>query len=126
MVGEDTYAGALRTPRAGSPAFVFVFVLIYVEFEFQKKERRDLAKKLGENLDKNLAGVVIARGGAGRERGEHGVRSANLSCVPFGVRPPRRSNELHNYRTNLLTNTYKISEQPNGFSRHRNNLWHTS
>ena len=30
--GEDTYAGALRAPRAGSPAFVsvFVFVLIYV------------------------------------------------------------------------------------------------
>ena len=30
--GEATYAGALRAPRAGSPAFVsvFVFVLIYV------------------------------------------------------------------------------------------------
>ena len=30
--GEDTYAGALRAPRAGSPDFVsvFVFVLIYV------------------------------------------------------------------------------------------------
>ena len=30
--GEDTYAGALRAPRAGSPACVFVFVpvLIYV------------------------------------------------------------------------------------------------
>ena len=29
--GEDTYAGALRAPRAGSPAFVsvFVFVLIF-------------------------------------------------------------------------------------------------
>ena len=26
--GEDTYAGALRAPRAGSPAVVFVFVLI--------------------------------------------------------------------------------------------------
>ena len=30
--GEDTYAGALRAPRAGSPAcvFGFIFVLIYV------------------------------------------------------------------------------------------------
>ena len=36
--GEDTYAGALRAPRAGSPAcvFAFVFVLIYVLFEFGK------------------------------------------------------------------------------------------
>ena len=44
--GEDTYAGALRAPRAGSPAcvFGFIFVLIYVYFEFQKKKgRRDLA-----------------------------------------------------------------------------------
>ena len=43
--GEDTYAGALRAPRAGSPAFVsvFVFVLIYVEFEFQKNRCREVA-----------------------------------------------------------------------------------
>ena len=26
--GEDTYAGALRAPRAGSPACVFVFVFV--------------------------------------------------------------------------------------------------
>ena len=34
--GEDTYAGALRAPRAGSPACVFVFVsvLIFVSFNF--------------------------------------------------------------------------------------------
>ena len=34
--GEDTYAGALRAPRAGSPAFVsvFVFVLIYGSISF--------------------------------------------------------------------------------------------
>ena len=32
IAGEDTYAGALRAPRAGSPAcvFGFIFVLIYV------------------------------------------------------------------------------------------------
>ena len=36
IAGEDTYAGALRAPRAGSPAFVsvFVFVLIFVFFTF--------------------------------------------------------------------------------------------
>ena len=38
--GEDTYAGALRAPRAGSPAFVsvFVFVLIFgfSNFDFSK------------------------------------------------------------------------------------------
>ena len=28
--GEDTYAGALRAVRAGSPAFVPVFVSIFV------------------------------------------------------------------------------------------------
>ena len=26
--GEDTYAGALRAPRAGSPACVFAFVFV--------------------------------------------------------------------------------------------------
>ena len=31
-MGEDTYAGALRAPRAGSPDCVSVFALIYVEF----------------------------------------------------------------------------------------------
>ena len=38
-MGEDTYAGALRAPRAGSPAcdFVLVFVLIYVHYELQMK-----------------------------------------------------------------------------------------
>ena len=37
--GEDTYAGALRAPRAGSPAcaFVFVFASIYVYHELQMK-----------------------------------------------------------------------------------------
>ena len=36
--GEDTYAGALRAPRAGSPdcVFVFVFVFVYVKFELRK------------------------------------------------------------------------------------------
>ena len=36
--GEDTYAGALRAPRAGSPdcVFVFVFVLVYVKVELRK------------------------------------------------------------------------------------------
>ena len=31
-MGEDTYAGALRAPRAGSPTGVFVFVsfVIYI------------------------------------------------------------------------------------------------
>ena len=35
--GEDTYAGALRAPRAGSPAFVSVFVLIFgfLTFDFR-------------------------------------------------------------------------------------------
>ena len=28
--GEDTYAGALRAPRAGSPAFVFAFASVFV------------------------------------------------------------------------------------------------
>ena len=28
--GEDTYAGALRGPRAGSPACVFVFTFVFV------------------------------------------------------------------------------------------------
>ena len=28
--GEDTYAGALRAPRAGSPDFVSVFVSVFV------------------------------------------------------------------------------------------------
>ena len=36
--GEDTYTGALRAPRAGSPdcAVVFVFVFVSVEFELRK------------------------------------------------------------------------------------------
>ena len=36
-MGEDTYAGALRAPRAGFPAcvFAFVFVSIYVQFELR-------------------------------------------------------------------------------------------
>ena len=36
--GEDTYAGALRAPRAGSPdcVFVFVFVFVYIKFELRK------------------------------------------------------------------------------------------
>ena len=42
--GEDTYAGVLRAPRAGSPALVSVFVLIYVEFE-KKWCRRNPARK---------------------------------------------------------------------------------
>ena len=37
--------GALRAPRAGSPAFVsvFVFVLIYVQFEFENFVCENLA-----------------------------------------------------------------------------------
>ena len=36
--GEDTYAGALRAPRAGSPdcVVVFVFVFVYIKFELRK------------------------------------------------------------------------------------------
>ena len=36
--GENTYAGALRAPRAGSPdcVFVFVFVFVNVKFELRK------------------------------------------------------------------------------------------
>ena len=50
--GEDTYAGALRAPRAGSPAcvFVFVFDLIYVKFEFQKKGRCEVDLSLDLTL----------------------------------------------------------------------------
>ena len=29
-MSEDTYAGALRGPRSGSPAGVFVFVLVLI------------------------------------------------------------------------------------------------
>ena len=45
--GEDTYGGALRAPRAVSPAciFVFVFVLIYVKFEFSESTRRPPTRK---------------------------------------------------------------------------------
>ena len=44
IAGEDTYAGALRAPRAGSPAcvFVFILVLIYVELEFPKTKLQNL------------------------------------------------------------------------------------
>ena len=40
--GEDTYVGALRAPRAGSPdcVFAFVFVSNYVQFAFQGKNLR--------------------------------------------------------------------------------------
>ena len=57
-MGEATYAGALCTPRARSPAcvFGFIFVLIYFEFEFQKKRgRHDLAENLGEILTEKIA-----------------------------------------------------------------------
>ena len=52
----DTYAGALRAPRAGSPAcvFVFVFDFIYVKFEFQKKGRREVDLTLDLILDLTL------------------------------------------------------------------------
>ena len=37
---EDTYAGALGAPRAGSPAFVYVFVFVLIfslsNFDFPK------------------------------------------------------------------------------------------
>ena len=33
--GEDTYAGALRAPRAGSPACVFVFVFVWISVWFK-------------------------------------------------------------------------------------------
>ena len=33
-MGEDTYAGALRAPHAGSPA-CFFFVLTYVKFKLE-------------------------------------------------------------------------------------------
>ena len=32
--GEDTYAGALRAPRAGSPDCVIVFVSVFVYVKF--------------------------------------------------------------------------------------------
>ena len=60
--GEDTYTGALRAPRAGSPAVVFVFVLTYVQFENRKiLERRDLAENLTKNLDANLAEILAKK-----------------------------------------------------------------
>ena len=37
--GEDTYAGALRAPRAGSPVVVFVFVFLFV-FVFATSEKK--------------------------------------------------------------------------------------
>ena len=33
--GEDTYVGALRAPRAGSPAGVFAFVFVWIHVEFE-------------------------------------------------------------------------------------------
>ena len=38
--GEDTYARALRAPRAGSPDCVFVFVFVFVKVKFEL--RKDL------------------------------------------------------------------------------------
>ena len=62
--GEDTYAGALRAPRAGSPAcvFVFVFDLIYAEFEFQISDSTSdstLDSTSDSTLDSTLDFVVV-------------------------------------------------------------------
>ena len=53
IAGEDTYAGALRAPRAGSPAFVFVFVFVCENFACEKISE-NLGENLGENFDQHL------------------------------------------------------------------------
>ena len=44
--GEDTYAGALRAPRAGSPACVFVFVFVFDELDRPDNHARASVIKL--------------------------------------------------------------------------------
>ena len=52
IVGEVTCVGGLRTPCAGSPAFVFAFVFVFGFFCENLDE--NLGEYLGENLDENL------------------------------------------------------------------------
>ena len=44
--GEDTYAGALRAPRAGSPACVFVCIFAFDELDRPDSHARASVMKL--------------------------------------------------------------------------------
>ena len=50
IAGEDTYAGSLLAPRAGSSASIFIFVFSFVCEYF-------VCENLGENLGENLAPI---------------------------------------------------------------------
>ena len=64
IAGEDTW-GALRTPRAGSPTFVFAFVFVFV---FENVGCKNLDKNLDENLEENLNENLGARKSTTRPR----------------------------------------------------------
>ena len=61
--GQDTYAappGALRAPRAGSPACVFAFVFVSIYVQFENFTGKSALKCDDRNFDENLRRRVLA------------------------------------------------------------------